>query len=169
MSSDEFFDTHTNLLQKFPPDVVFVDGLHTFEQSLKDVQNSLRFAREDGLIVIHDCNPPHTAAAQPARSENEAARMNLPGWNGEWCGDVWKTIPHLRATRDDLEVFVLDCDYGMGIVRRTSGKSSPLMELPDVRDLSYEDLEKDRTGILDLRHESYVAELLGKMSNGRRR
>jgi hypothetical protein len=99
-------------------DVVFVDGLHTYQQALKDVNNSLINLNEKGVIIIHDCNPPHEAAAYPADSYDHAASLSLPGWTGEWCGDVWKTICYLRSHRNDLKIFVLDCDYGLGIVMR---------------------------------------------------
>jgi len=91
--SDDFFDrkNHTGGY-----DVVFMDGLHTYKQALMDVDNSLLYLNEKGVIVVHDCSPPHEAAAYPAGSYEHAALSNLPGWTGEWCGDVWKTIVYLR-------------------------------------------------------------------------
>jgi hypothetical protein len=38
-------------------------------------------------------------------------------------GDVWKTIVHLRSHRRDLDVAVLDCDFGVGIVRKNVPES----------------------------------------------
>ena len=61
---------------------------------------------------MHDCCPTTPSMAFPAKSfaEAEAQNMNLPGWTSDWCGDVWKTIVHLRSSRNDLAVAVLDCD-----------------------------------------------------------
>jgi len=50
-------------------DVVFIDGLCAYGQSLKDVINSLDNLNESGVIVMHDCNPPHEAAALPLPSQ----------------------------------------------------------------------------------------------------
>jgi hypothetical protein len=38
--------------------------------------------------------------------------------DGEWTGDVWKAIAHLRIERIDLDIKVVDTDYGCGIIRR---------------------------------------------------
>ena len=57
MRSDDFFaKTHSSLLKE-GVDVAFVDGLHTHEQSLRDVKNCLKFLNPGGFIVVHDCNP----------------------------------------------------------------------------------------------------------------
>ena len=40
-----------------PFDVIFVDGLHTFEQCRKDVINSLNFLNLGGYLFIHDLIP----------------------------------------------------------------------------------------------------------------
>ena len=52
MTSDEFFRTNRN---KF--EIIFLDGLHTYEQTIKDIKNSIKFLKRDGLIVVHDCLP----------------------------------------------------------------------------------------------------------------
>ena len=36
---------------------------------------------------------------------------------GEWTGDVWKAIAKIRIERDDLQIKVIDTDYGCGIIR----------------------------------------------------
>jgi len=44
MTSDRFFEMHSNRLTKLKGlNVAFIDGLHTYKQSLKDVQNCLNF------------------------------------------------------------------------------------------------------------------------------
>lgn len=156
-TSDDYFANPGNSSR---PDVVFIDGLHTREQSLMDVNNALRCLKDDGVIALHDCNPPHAAAAQPAESYEQAASLYPPGWTGEWCGEVWKTIVGLRAGRDDLNVFVLDCDYGIGIVSR--GRPDDTLDLasPVIDRMTYDDLSRNRKMLLNLRDESYLPEFL---------
>jgi Methyltransferase domain len=126
-------------------DVVFVDGHHTYEQSLRDVENALAHLSRDGVVLVHDCNPPTAASAM--RDPGEAAR--LPGGDC-WCGDVWKTIVRLRATRPDLDVETLDTEFGVGVISR--GRSKPLgLDGAAVAALSYEDLDRDRAELLGLR------------------
>jgi hypothetical protein len=136
-TSDEFFDA---LDPDERYDVVFVDGLHTHEQSRRDVENALAHLGEGGVVLVHDCNPPTAEAAGP---DPDATR-------GEgWCGEVWRTIVELRATRGDLVVEVLDTDFGIGVIRR--GASTPI-ELPTpVARLTYAELDADRERLLGLK------------------
>jgi len=112
------------------------------------------------VILMHDCNPTFAAAAHPAGSLAEAAAMNLPGWNGEWNGDVWKTICRLRSGRPDLRVFVLDCDFGVSVVTRGRPDdhfdSSPQM----IAEMNYEDFAQNRQKILNLKPATYLEEFL---------
>ena len=157
LTSDEFFTS-----KRFPQglDVVFVDGLHSFEQALKDVNNSLFHLNENGVIVMDDCNPPNEAASYPAQSLDHVASLNLPGWTGEWCGDVWKAVCHLRSFKKDLNVFVLDCDHGIGIITR--GKPDRLLNFTqeDVNKLAYHDLANQRNELLNLKYIDFLNHFL---------
>lgn len=157
-------------------DVAFIDGLHTAAQVLRDVDHCLERMDETGVILLHDCNPPHKAAAFPAESLKAARAARLPGWTGEWCGDVWKAVVHLRCGRPDLKVFVIDHDYGIGVVTRRELDSrvadaftsrsnasapryhdpltpeTPLNLAPAAIDaLTWSDLEHDRQRLLGLK------------------
>ncbi len=82
--------------------------LHTYTQVLRDVENILRYLRDDGVIVLHDCNPAHASIACPATSYADF-RAQIHWWRVflGWSGDVWKAIVHLRSTRHDLRIAVL--------------------------------------------------------------
>jgi hypothetical protein len=123
-------------------DVVFIDGLHLHEQVMRDTENALRHLGEDGAILVHDCNPTSEALA-----ERDSTAAQAAGVSG-WCGDVWKAIAELRATRSDLQVCVLDTDYGVGVIRR--GPAEPVKLPVRAGDLRYADLERDRAGLLGL-------------------
>jgi len=168
VTSDVFFVREKVLLSRQGLDVVFIDGLHTFEQSLKDVLNSLSYLNPNGVIVLHDCNPTSAAAAMPARSFEEIATLNPPGFTGIWNGDVWKTIVYLRATRKDLNVFVLDCDFGLGIVTKAQAENTLGYSAETVRNLSYEDLSKNRQTMLNLKEAKFLQEFLWEQTSSRR-
>ena len=152
-TSDAFFGGPARRLAPF--DVVFVDGLHTYEQAYRDVVNACEVLREDGVVVVHDCNPASAAAAAPTLEE--AARTD--GFIGEWNGEVYRAIVRLR-TRDDLRVSVLDLDQGVGIV--TAGRPDARLDLSlaDVERLGYADLDRERERLLDLRPPSALQLLL---------
>ena len=153
VTSDEYF------VRCAPPeggfDLVFVDGLHTYEQSLRDALNALEALNPGGVVALHDCNPPHAAAAFPARSFEDAAARRPPGWTGEWCGDVWKAVVHLRATHPDMDVAVLDCDYGVGLVRRGRGEPMQAVDITALAGWDYARLAEARAALLNLRPPSY--------------
>lgn len=155
MTSDEFFARHG---KKHRIDVAFIDGLHTHVQSLRVVHNCLRILRPNGVILMHDCSPTSETMAYPALSIREAANAKLPNWNGLWCGDVWKTIVYLRSSCYDLNVFVLDTDFGIGVITR--GMPVSMIQVPDVNELSYFDLEQNRTELLNLKHPSFLYQWL---------
>lgn len=156
MTSDVFFETQNPLLVKHGLDVVLIDGLHTFSQSLKDLENSLRFLNPRGIIIIHDCNPPYEAAAYPANSAEHAASLNVPGWTGAWNGDVWKTIVFLRSTRKDLKICVLDWEDGIGLISRGAAENMLEYSKEEVSSFSYKNLAADRIRMLNLKAMDYL-------------
>lgn len=100
LSSDEFFKINK---QKF--DIIFIDGLHTSDQIEKDIFNSLDILNPKGYIVCHDILP-----------KNKKMQI-VPRIQKEWTGDVWKTWVKIRSIRHNLEMFVVDCDYGCGVIK----------------------------------------------------
>jgi SAM-dependent methyltransferase len=130
-TSDEFFE---DLPAKETFDVVFIDGLHHAEQTMRDAEHALKHLAPEGVIVLHDCNP-QTELAQ-----------RVPRETGVWNGDCWKTLVRLRQ-RQDLQAFTIDADHGLGIVVRAPNPE-PLREVPAV--LTYATLERDRERLIGL-------------------
>ena len=119
-TSDEYFKTiNKNTLF----DIVFIDGDHTKEQVLIDIENSLNHLSENGTIVCHDCLP-HTELMQSKQIVK-----------GAWTGDVWKGVAKLRIERTDLDIKVVDTDMGCGIIRR--GINVPREPKEDWENYSY--------------------------------
>ena len=126
MTSDEFFEQN-----KMTFDLVLVDGLHWCEQVLKDVNNSLNVLNENGLIVLHDCNPTsEDIGAYPYRGTYS------------WTGDCWKALVHLRQ-RDDLDIATGDFDWGCGVVKRRTNTDRLTLDR-EYNTLTYQDLEDNR-------------------------
>ena len=155
-TSDRFFEKQQRLLGRAPLNCVLVDGLHTADQSYRDVLHSLEWLNDSGTIVMHDCNPPSEVAALPSM----AMAWRRPDFTGDWNGDVWKSIVRLRATRPDLRVCVLDCDQGVGLVRRGGDSTAFTMTDDEIESLTYDDLADDREHWLNLRPADYIAEFL---------
>lgn len=88
---------------------------------------------------MHDCNP----------RSFEVQDGTEKGDKNSWSGDTWKAAVALRLRRD-LEIVVVDIDYGVGVIRRRVNRH-PLpeewIEYLDVNPISmltYDVYEKNR-------------------------
>ena len=149
MTSDEFFATKAPILfDEKKIDVAFIDGLHYFKQVLKDVKNCLNYLNEKGVILIHDCNP------------NSREMQVVPRTQFEWTGDVWKAVVHLRSLFKDINVFVLNCDYGLGIVTKEKPEGVLEYSKKAIEKMTYEYLDRKRKKLLNLKEEEYFNQFL---------
>jgi len=133
MTSDEAFKI---IKKKY--DIIFIDGLHLEEQVDKDILNSLNHLNKNGTIVIHDCNP----------SEEIDAGIKSPGKGLPWNGTVYKSIINLRYTREDLDVKVINMDYGCGVVR--VGSQDLYNKVPIYEAKTWKYFNKERKELLNL-------------------
>ncbi len=148
MTSDEFFERFAEkVLPNEGVDIVFIDGLHTFEQSLKDVQNSLRFLSSNGFVIMHDCLPKNYPSSLPSLED----AVKHPEFDGEWSGDVYKTIIYLRTFFKDLFVAVLDCDHGVAIVKKGTPENMLNLTLDEVKSIDFFRLMERKEELLNLK------------------
>ncbi|OGI09870.1 MAG: hypothetical protein A2Y40_08510 [Candidatus Margulisbacteria bacterium GWF2_35_9] len=139
IKSDEYF-----LKNDLTFDVVFIDGLHVYEQAMKDILNALNLLKENGVIVVHDCNPLSEKAAQRNHTD------------GVWNGDVWKVILDISENYSNLDYFVLDADFGLGIISKKNNNDKFLIEFKEKYiDYSYDVLDKSRDKFLKLKKHDY--------------
>ncbi len=165
LTSDEFFEQRAEKMLQGGIDVALVDGLHTYEQSLRDVQNCLKYLNPGGVIVMHDCNPLNEAMAWRTTTTIDevkalARKGEVPGWNNVWNGDVWKAVLHLRKEHPELNTFTLDLDHGLGVVSKrpvdAEAPAPPEVATADILGLDYAYLEKDRKAVLNLQPPKYL-------------
>ncbi len=130
MTSDDFFALNNDSF-----DLIFIDCLHHADQVGRDMINALDVLNDNGTIVVHDCNPisEEWQLVPPPRNPNA------------WTGDVWKTWVKWRATHRDLTMFVVDTDFGCGVIRRGRQET---VELP--KKLTYDLLDRNRIPWLNL-------------------
>jgi hypothetical protein len=99
-TSDDFFKDN-----KIQFDVVFIDGLHTYEQVRQDVINSIKSLKDGGWIALHDMLPRNWIEQHvPIVSQ------------GAWTGDVWKVAFELAQT-EGIEFKILKIDCGVGVIK----------------------------------------------------
>lgn len=164
-TSDVFFES---LKEDEKFDVIFIDGWHTYEQSYKDVQNSLKHLNEGGMIILHDCNPNSELCAQPVERLRDYIVKNNITALGAWTGDVFKTILALRVTEPTLNICVADCDFGVGIITK-SKQPIPLysgIELESVKDVDYTYFLNNKCKFLNLKSVDYINNFMLEKARG---
>ena len=123
-TSDEFFRENKN---KF--DIIFIDGLHTYNQVKKDILNSINCLKEEGIVLVHDCMP------------DSLSKQAVPRYRMSWNGDVWKAIVDLRQN-EYLEIYTCKIDQGIGVIKKKRNSSILKLE-KNIKDLKFKDYYKN--------------------------
>ena len=119
-TSDDFFEVNDEMF-----DIIFIDGLHTYDQVKKDILNSVDCLKENGIILVHDCMP------------DSLSKQAVPRYRMIWNGDVWKAITDLRQ-KEDLEIFTCEMDQGIGIIKKNKNSSILNLDKP-INNLKFRD------------------------------
>ena len=123
-TSDEFFRENKN---KF--DIIFIDGLHTYNQVKKDILNSINCLKDEGIVLVHDCMP------------DSLSKQAVPRYRMSWNGDVWKAIVDLRQN-EYLEIYTCKIDQGIGVIKKKRNSSILKLE-KNIKDLKFKDYYKN--------------------------
>ena len=96
-TSEEFFAKRRldGLLAGRPVGLAFVDGLHSFEQALRDFTSIEAYCAPSSLLALHDTVPLDEVTQRRDRQSQF------------WTGDVWKVVLCLKHYRRDLDVFTV--------------------------------------------------------------
>jgi hypothetical protein len=119
MTSDEYFREHA--APDLRIDLAFLDGLHQFGQTLRDLEHLEPFLGKHSVVMVHDCLP------LDARTASSRRRTLF------WSGDIWKMVPYLHIHRPDLSVGIVRTPpTGLGIVTGFSSRRRETPEAPEI-------------------------------------
>ena len=104
-TSDNFF-----LKNQILYDIIFIDGLHIYNQVRKDIANSLKFLKPNGIIILHDCLPLKIRDQMVPRSHEH------------WNGDTWKALVEIR-TLENVDSYTILADNGLGVVFKRKNRN----------------------------------------------
>jgi tetratricopeptide (TPR) repeat protein len=121
-TSDAFFARHgaDALLAGRRLGIGFIDGLHLYEQALKDFTHLESYCGPSSAILLHDTVP----LDEPTQSRARDTQFHT--------GDVWKTVLCLKHYRPDLDVFTIAAPWtGLTVVTGLDAGSRVLVDRYD--------------------------------------
>jgi len=120
-TSDSFF-----LKNKDTFDIIFIDGLHKYQQVKKDIFNSIKFINFNGVLLLHDCFP------------LKIRDQMIPRSHEHWNGDTWKAIVEAR-TFDYIDTYTILADQGIGLILKRKNRNTLKIENINFQSLKFKD------------------------------
>lgn len=148
MTSDTFFSQlNNNTLDKINRDIkfdlIFIDGLHIANQVERDIKNSLKYIKENGFIVLHDCNPPTEFHQRESYDFQKSPAGIL------WNGTTWKAFYKFRCNKEIYSI-CFDSDWGVGVISKRQIISFNNLEEFANNFFEFKELEKNKKEHLNL-------------------
>jgi hypothetical protein len=144
VTSDEFFAGFAAapeaeaLASADPPgvfDIIYIDGLHTYEQSYTDFVNSLAVSHEKTVWLIDDTVPCDMLSALPDYKMCAFFRHKFGLVGNAWHGDVFKTLFAVHQAHKDFPFCtVTHTDNPRSVAWRIDGGESKRPDLFSSRD-----------------------------------
>ncbi len=121
LTSDDYFSKYKE--SKF--DLIFLDGLHTYKQTKKDLLNALDVLNDGGIIVLDDFIP------------RDWMEHFTPRVQTQWNGDIWKISFELLNAKG-IEFKILTIDGGQCVIFRKNEKTFLPDYYEDFKDLNFD-------------------------------
>jgi hypothetical protein len=138
VSSDQYFGRIVEVDEHF--DVIFLDGLHTFGQTLRDLNNALLCLAEGGVVVIDDVRPASSLAAVPDPTRFKELRRVLGVESGAWMGDVYRLVFFIESFYQQLTYRTVEEGYGQLILWRQAREEVQERTVEEIARMSFEDM-----------------------------
>lgn len=121
-------------------DLIFLDGLHTFDQTLRDLLNAIVRLNSGGLIVLDDTMPFSYASSIPSFDDSARLRQMTGDPSPAWMGDVYRLVFFVRDYLTSFEYATVSEAHGQTILwRGNRARSEPPRDVADIAGLSYTD------------------------------
>lgn len=138
VTSDAYFESVVGEDEQF--DVIYLDGLHVFEQTLRDLMNALDHLQPQGVIVIDDTRPPTYLASLPDRDNFFTVRRWLRTTDQRWMGDVFKLIYFIDTFCPGLSYATIANNHGQTVIWRKRRSEVTQRTMAEVAGLTFEQL-----------------------------
>ena len=136
MTSDEYF---SKIKTDKYFDIIFLDGLHTYNQTLRDFINTLSVSHERTIWIIDDTVPVDEISAEPDLNKVRSIRRIQDSNDETWMGDVYKVVVFIESFFKQFTCLTLE-GHGQTLV-------VPSRNIETCKDLDTREI--DKLGYLD--------------------
>jgi hypothetical protein len=159
VTSDVYFGDLAPSEEKF--DVIFLDGLHTFEQTLRDLLNSEAYLKPNGVIIIDDVIPNSYHASLREFESFEEVRKASSSADGSWMGDVFRLVFFIETFLQQYSYATVSENHGQLVLwpERRPDKSLIRRQVEQISRLEYSDVIRNRV-VFRLKTLSEIVELV---------
>jgi hypothetical protein len=119
-------------------DVIYIDGLHTFDQTLRDFTSALAHLDTGGIIVIDDVRPNSHFAAMRDLATLMTLRSRGVAPGGAWMGDVYRLVFFIETFFPAYSYRTIRNNHGQLVVWRQTRKPVPAPTVESISRLPYE-------------------------------
>jgi hypothetical protein len=126
-------------------DVIFIDGLHTFEQVVRDFSSAVLHSHDRSVIILDDTRPSDVYSALPDSRDASEFRRKAGGASADWHGDVFKAVFYINDFWPIMKYRTMTSGGNPQTLvwRSASEPAVPLLNnLESISRLSYFDLQK---------------------------
>lgn len=148
ITSDEFFRAGTAEVFDF----IYLDGLHTFEQTFRDFCATLGMAQKKTIWLIDDTVPSNIFAADRSQQRCNRLRRAAGGKGGAWMGDVFKAVYAIHDFFPQFNYATFNNGHGQTVVwRETRTDFKPHWNcLSAITNLTYLDFLDTKEAMMNL-------------------
>jgi SAM-dependent methyltransferase len=164
VASDIYFSDRIRPSEVFQ--VIFLDGLHTFEQTLRDFTNAIRFLTPDGVIIIDDIVPNSYQSGLPDQLDSMKVKEFIGDLDHSWMGDTYKLVFFIEAFFPTFELRTIADNHGQGVVWRSNSvrRDIKIYSAKEIADLQFLDIIKQH----DIFRKRPCAEIVEEFKSVRR-
>jgi hypothetical protein len=143
VTSDGYF-AKADPSEKFQ--VIYLDGLHTAEQTLRDLLNAVYFISTDGIIIIDDVYPTSYHSALPDNRNAQVVKRAMKSEDKNWMGDVYKLTFFIDTFMQQLSYRMVANNHGQLVIWKKTR--------PEVRQRSLEQVARAGFETIFVEHEA---------------
>lgn len=164
VASDIYFSDWIGPSEVFQ--VIYLDGLHTFEQTLRDFTNAIRFLAPDGVIIIDDIVPNSYQSGLPDQLDSVRVKKFIGDLDHSWMGDTYKLVFFIEAFFPTFELRTIADNHGQGVVWRANPvrRDIKTYSAKEIADLEFLDVIKQN----DIFRKKPCAEIFEEFKSVRR-